>query len=294
MNKKILILGGDLRQFTVASEFKKDGFDVSVYGFDKNTPFVPFFIYNNLKDAIKDSDIIIMGIPISRDNVFLSAPYSEEDIKISEIINCLDSSKIVFGGIISKDIEKSLIDKDVLNFDYGVREELNIENVIPTVEGALSIAINETPYTLHGANVLVTGFGRIGKILSKALASLGAFVTVSARKTEDLSWIDCFSYKKIKTQNICDNINKYDIIFNTIPFTVIDEECLKRVKKNAVIIDLASKPGGVNFKYAHLLNLKVIHALSLPGKVAPETAGKIIKNTINNILSELGVKIWGI
>ncbi len=294
MNRKILILGGDLRQFTVASEFKKDGFDVSVFGFNKNTPFVPFYIYNDLKAAINDNDIIILGIPVSRDNVYLNAPYSEEDIKISEITNCLDSSKIVFGGIIYKSLENSLKEKDILNFDYGIREELNIENVIPTVEGALSIAINETPFTLHGANVLVAGFGRIGKILSKALSSLGAFVTVSARKIEDLSWIDCFSYKKIKTKNIYENINKYDIIFNTIPYMVIDEECLKRVKKNAVIIDLASNPGGVDFKYARLLDLKVIRALSLPGKVAPETAGKIIKNTINNILSELGVKIWGI
>lgn len=294
MNRKILILGGDLRQFTVASEFKKDGFDVSVYGFNKNTPLIPFYIYQNLKDALKDNDIIISGIPVSRDNIYLNAPYSEDNIKISEIAEYLDSSKILFGGIISKDFKNELNKKDVLNFDYGIREELNIENVIPTVEGALSIAINETPFTLHGANILVTGFGRIGKILSKTLSSLGANVTVSARKTEDLSWIDCFSYKKIKTKNIYESINKYDIIFNTIPYMVIDEECLKRVKKNAVIIDLASNPGGIDFKYAKLLDLKVIRALSLPGKVAPETAGKIIKNTINNILSELGVKIWGI
>lgn len=294
MNRKILILGGDLRQFTVASEFKKDGFDVSVYGFNKNTPLIPFYIYNNLKDAINDNDIIILGIPVSRDNVYLNAPYSKEDIKISEIAEHLDSSKIVFGGIIYKELESKLKEKDILSFDYGTREELNIENVIPTVEGALSIAINETPFTLHGAKVLVTGFGRIGKILAKSLSSLGADVTVSARKIEDLSWIDCYAFSKIQTKNIHENINKFDIIFNTIPFMVIDEECLKRVRKNAVIIDLASNPGGVDFKYAHLLDLKVIRALSLPGKIAPETAGKIIKNTINNILSELGVKIWGI
>ena len=74
---------------------------------------------------------------------------------------------------------------------------------------------------------------------------------------------------------------------------VIDEECLKRVKKNSVIIDLASGSGGIDFKYAKLLDIKVIRALSLPGKIAPQTAGIIIKNTISNILTELGVKIWG-
>ncbi len=294
MNKKILMLGGDLRQLTVGDEFRAEGFDVSFYGMDNKTISIPYYIYNTLEEAIKDNDIIIAGIPTSRDNIYLSTPLFSSDIKLSDIENLMDSSKVFFSGLICEPLKKSLKKNGVLYFDYGTREELTVENIIPTVEGALSIAINETPFTLHGCNALVCGFGRIGKILAKNLDSLGAKVTASARKLEDLSWIDCFGFEKIETKNIYEYINRYDIIFNTIPFPVIDEECLKRVKKNSVIIDLASNPGGINFKYAKLLGIKVIRALSLPGKVAPETAGKIIKNTISNILTELGVKIWGI
>ncbi|MBE7029654.1 MAG: dipicolinate synthase subunit DpsA [Ruminococcaceae bacterium] len=294
MNRKILILGGDLRQLTVAKEFKNDGFDVSFYGFDNSTESIPYYIYSDLEKGILENDILIMGIPLSRDNLYLNAPFSKKNIKLSEITEYSDSKKLLFGGILNSSFKSELKAKNILSFDYGLREELSVYNVIPTVEGAISIAINETPFTLHGSNILICGFGRIGKILAKSLSSLGVNVTVSARKLEDLSWIDCYGYKKIKTKNIYDNINKFDIIFNTIPSLVIDEECLKRVKKNSVIIDLASGSGGIDFKYAKLLDIKVIRALSLPGKIAPQTAGIIIKNTISNILTELGVKIWGI
>lgn len=293
MNRKILILGGDLRQLTVAKEFKNDGFDVSFYGFDNSTESIPYYIYSDLEKGILENDILIMGIPLSRDNLYLNAPFSKKNIKLSEITEYSDSKKLLFGGILNSSFKSELKAKNILSFDYGLREELSVYNVIPTVEGAISIAINETPFTLHGSNILICGFGRIGKILAKSLSSLGVNVTVSARKLEDLSWIDCYGYKKIKTKNIYDNINRFDIIFNTIPSLVIDEECLKRVKKNSVIIDLASGSGGIDFKYAKLLDIKVIRALSLPGKIAPQTAGIIIKNTISNILTELGVKIWG-
>ena len=97
-------------------------------------------------------------------------------------------------------------------------------------------------------------------------------------------WIKHFSYKQcIK------NIKTYDIIFNTIPALILDEEILSNVKKDALIIDLASKPGGVDFEAAKALGVRVIWALSLPGKVAPVSSGAIIKDTIMNIIKELGV-----
>jgi dipicolinate synthase subunit A len=83
-------------------------------------------------------------------------------------------------------------------------------------------------------------------------------------------------------------LGDYDIIFNTIPNMILTEERLRTIKKDALIIDLASKPGGVDFEAAHRLGIKTVHALSLPGKVAPVTSGCVIAQTICNILSERG------
>ncbi|MGM9936476.1 MAG: dipicolinate synthase subunit DpsA, partial [Candidatus Ornithomonoglobus sp.] len=77
--------------------------------------------------------------------------------------------------------------------------------------------------------------------------------------------------------------------FNTVPALILTGEVLEKVRQDTLIIDLASKPGGIDFDAAAELGLRVIWALSLPGRVAPVTAGIIIKDTITNILSEMEV-----
>lgn len=138
---------------------------------------------------------------------------------------------------------------------------------IPTAEGAIEIAMSETPITLHLSRCLVLGYGRIGKILSKMLAGIGAKVTVEARKFADLALIEGHGYEAIHMNDLKENIGGFDVIFNTIPSMVLDEDTLKKIRKDTLVIDLASKPGGVDFEAAKQLGIRVIWALSLPGKV---------------------------
>lgn len=165
----------------------------------------------------------------------------------------------------------------------------HIPNAVPTAEGAIEIAITETPFTIHGSKSLVLGYGKIGKILSKDLYALGAQTYVEARKYADLAMIEGHGYEPLPLDNLKDHIHEFDIIFNTIPSLILDDEILTKVKKDALIIDLASKPGGIDFDAAKTYGLKVIWALSLPGKIAPVSSGAIIKDTIMNIIKELGV-----
>lgn len=69
---------------------------------------------------------------------------------------------------------------------------------------------------------------------------------------------------------------------------ILDESLLGAVSKNALVIDLASKPGGVDFEAASRLNRRVVWALSLPGKAASMTGGEIIARAVVNILQERG------
>ena len=75
---------------------------------------------------------------------------------------------------------------------------------------------------------------------------------------------------------------------NTVPAQVLNRPELEDLMPGCLILDLASKPGGVDLAAAGELGLTVIWALSLPGKVAPVTAGAAIKSTIYNMLRELG------
>lgn len=139
--------------------------------------------------------------------------------------------------------------------------------------------------TINGSRCLITGFGRIGKVLAKMLYGLGADVYVSARKKEDLAWIELLGYTAVDNSEITE-FGSFNLIFNTVPSMVLDAQVLAKIAQDALVIDLASMPGGVDFDSARRMGILTAHALSLPGKVAPKTSGEIIKNTIFNMLEE--------
>jgi dipicolinate synthase subunit A len=170
--------------------------------------------------------------------------------------------------------------------DYMLRDELAIKNAIPTAEGAIEIAISETPITLHNSKCLVLGYGKVGKILAKSLDALGAKTYVSARKYADLALVEGHGYIPLSVSESKLRLDEFDIIFNTVPALILGEAELRKTRRDSLIIDLASKPGGVDFEAAKELGLHVVWALSLPGRVAPVTAGIIIKDTITNMLRE--------
>lgn len=279
MYKKISVIGGDLRQKTVYELLEKEYPNTALYGFEG---------CNSLPES-KIGDIIILPMPLTFDGENINAPFSSEKISIDTVINALNPHCIVFGGKIPNFVINKLDEKSIAYFDYLKREELAIKNAVPTAEGAIELAISETPYTLHSSKCLVLGFGRVAKALAIRLIGLGAKTTVCARKCSDLAIAEGMGAGALYLKDLYDNIGAYDIIFNTIPAQILDKSILKEVHKDSLVIDLASKPGGVDFDAAKDRNLKIIWALSLPGKVAPYTSGKIIKDTIINILNELEV-----
>ena len=131
------------------------------------------------------------------------------------------------------------------------------------------------------------GFGRTGKVLAKMLDGIGAKVHCEARKNEDISWIKAYGYTPVHLNDLNSELGKFDVIINTIPFTILDSERLDLVKEDAVIIDISSNPGGVDRKAAREKNKKVIWALSISGKVAPLTSAEFIKETLYHVLKEL-------
>ncbi len=278
----ISVVGGDLRQLTLARLLREDGYPVKVAGFDKgpgNTFETP--------DGIWESEVIILPIPASHDAKCVNAPYSENPIYIDP--DNLSHAKLILGGNISEPLKNIFDSIGAKYIDYLKRDELMIRNAIPTAEGAVEIAFSELPITIHSSNCLVVGYGRIGKILSDMLRNLGANVTVSARKCSDLSWIAARGCTPVHNSDLANEISGFDAIFNTVPAMILDKNVLMQVHPDTLIIDLASKPGGVDFATAKDLGLKVIWSLGLPGKTAPITSGKIIKDTVINILSETEV-----
>jgi dipicolinate synthase subunit A len=288
-NKKFTIIGGDLRSVKLANTLQAEGNRVYIYGFNKAGFKLGMEESKDLELAIDESDVIIGPIPCSNDGETINAPFHSEKIYINEVFKTMNKNQLFMAGKISEKIAHLSEIFNVYYIDLLEREEMSILNAIPTAEGAIQVAMEEMPITLHNSNSLVLGFGRIGKILAKMLHGIGANVFVEARKYSDIASIKSYSYKPVLLNELKSELGKMDVIFNTIPSVILDIELLSCLNKECLLIDLASKPGGVDFEKAKMLGIKTIWALSLPGKVAPVTAASFIKETVYNILEELGV-----
>lgn len=130
--------------------------------------------------------------------------------------------------------------------DFLTREDFTVLNAIPTVEGALELAMAEMPVTLHRSEALVIGYGRIGKLLCKNLQALGAHVTAAARKDSDFAWMDAHGVSHAHTMKLDGMLSRFDVIFNTVPHLTLPSARLREVRSDCAIIDLASAPGGAD------------------------------------------------
>lgn len=272
MKNSILAIGGDLRLSYATAAFLEKGFFAEHIDVENKT----------LETKIKSADILLLPVPVSTDGKNLNAPISETKLSLSYIAEVAGDKKIIFGGKIPKVFKGKI-------YDYLEREDFKTLNAVPTAEGTLEIAMRETEHTIAGSRTLVIGFGKIGKMLCKMFSGIGAYVCATARKAQDIALINAYGYESAKTAEIGKIISGFDIIINTVPERVIGDELLLKVKKDSLIIDVASVPGGLDIEKARSIGIKALWALSLPGKVAPKTSGKIICDTVLNILSETGV-----
>ena len=288
MEKSISVIGGDLRIVRLVEMLVKDGYKVYTYGLEMSEELLSLNVEmsSTIEEAVQNSKVVVGPIPLSSDRKNVSTPFSKVKLDLDVFLNALKGKKLIAGNILDFFKEK-LSNEKIEYIDLQKREEFAVLNAIATAEGTIQIAMEETQRTLHGSRVLVMGFGRIGKILSKMLDGMGSKVSCEARKDEDIAWMKAYGYDPIHLNNLNDRLGEFDIIINTIPFLILDEKRLALVKDDAVIIDLASNPGGVDRKAAKDKKLKLIWALSLPGKVAPLTSADFIKEVLYHVLEEI-------
>ena len=286
---KFAIIGGDLRVIKLAIMLARDQNEIFVYGLEKaeelkNNPNIKYC--ESIKKAIQEVEIVIGPIPFSSNGKTINMPFSDKEVTIREMMHVINAKVLIAGGI-TPEVYEMANDEYIEIIDIMKREELAVLNTIATAEGTIQIAIENTNKIIHGSEVLILGFGRIGKVLARKLAGLSAKVTCAARKDEDLAWIQAYGHKATNINTIGENLRQYDIIINTVPHIILNEERLQYVKNECLLIDLASNPGGIDKKAVKDNQLKFVWALSLPGKVAPTTSAEFIKDTIYNIIKEI-------
>lgn len=269
-----LIIGGDTRNLKLADILIQNGHTVQTMALGEE--YSP-----SLQEPY-----VIGPMPFTTDGVMLNAPLAKQPVKLNDFTDITKQCKMIIAGKIPKQLRQHFEEQGILVYDYLDYEEINIYNCIPTAEGAIEIAMNTLPITLHGSSALVIGYGRIGKILANKLKLLDVNTVVLCRKNTDHALCEANGLDSIFPYELESNIQKMDVIFNTAPAPVLDSHKLSKIKKDCVVIDLASAPGGCDFAYGKEAGIKIIHALSLPGKVAPVTCANILYKVIAHIIEE--------
>ncbi len=178
---------------------------------------------------------------------------------------------------------------------YARREEYQIAIARLTAEGAIALLRPETG--LSGAHILLLGYGRIARLLARELQKAGALVTAAARSGEQRAWAEAEGIEALPLDALSGALDRFDVIIGTIPAPVLTEPLLALVRKDALLLELASAPGGIDAAAAHERGLRYIRAPSLPAKYAPERAAVILRDAVYAAAAEplprLGLAVTG-
>jgi dipicolinate synthase subunit A len=261
------IIGGDKRMLYAAKAFQESGAEVLLCGFDTLTEKC-----TELLDCAEQSDMIVLPVrPMNGEAIAM--PFAKKAVGMKALADAI-GEKPVFTGFADS----------VKVYDYAAREDFAVYNAALTAEGLLSEIGREYEGSVFGSRILILGYGRIGKVSARYLKALGAEVTAAARKSATRAWSELDGVKAVDYSDL--ELKYYDIIVNTVPAMILDAAALNSMCTTTLIIDLASMPGGTDFRHAQEKGIRAIHALGLPGRTAPMTAGRIIKDTICTIIKE--------
>ena len=291
---RLAVLGGDLRQISMARELAERGYTVSVWGLGKASLLHPLPAFEDWREAVKDADAVILPLPVTEDGVRIRSPLHDgEPLRWQTLLESISPHVKLLVGKATECILDLAKEREICVADYFLNEGLQLKNAMVTAEGAISLAMARLPVTLDGCQTAIIGYGRIGKFLAERLIALGASVTVYARREDALTEArlhHCrgrllWSQEQDK-RVLAQEISPYRVIFNTVPCRLLERDELCHVPKSCLLMDLASLPGGIDFKAAEELGLAALWATALPGKYAPESAGQILGETVDEMLRD--------
>ena len=284
----IAVIGGDARQLEVIRKLIELDAKLSLIGFDQ----LDHGFTGASKEQVDEVDFSTVDsivIPVSGTNLQgqVETIFSNEKILLTEdILKKTPEHCVVYSGISNSYLDSIVSSSNRKLVKLFERDDVAIYNAIPTVEGTIMMVIQHTDITIHNANIAVLGLGRVGMTVARTFAALGAKVRVGARRTEHIARIFDMGLTPFHLSELKNNVTDIDVCINTIPHPILSANVISKMPAHTLIIDLASKPGGTDFRYAEKRGIKALLAPGLPGIVAPKTAGQIIANVLSQLLGE--------
>lgn len=289
---QVLLLGGDARQLEIIRKLTELDASVTVCGFDG--------LHSSLDGAVQAEfdeqlfvgiDALLLPAVGTDDEGIIHAVFSDRQLKLTEAhIAKLPKHCKVYAGMAKPYLRQLCEQNGIALVELFDRDDVAIYNSIPTAEGAIMMAIQNTDFTIHGSTSMILGLGRTGFTLARTLQGLGSKVKVGVRRSEQFARASEMGFEPFYMGVLQQQVGNIDLLFNTIPTMIVTAQIIANLPSRAVIIDLASKPGGTDFRFAEKRGIKAMLAPGLPGIVAPKTAGRIIADCLTQLILDDSIK----
>jgi len=271
----VAILGGDARELEVIRGYLEAGCAVRTYG------VIPSDAYGHLaaespEAAVAGAQVIVTPMPGPGPDDTLYAPHAPAPIRVRrDLLAAAERGAHYFGCWATATMHAAGAPLGIRFHHLVDDDELMVLHAISTAEGAIALTIQHTPHTIHNADALVIGYGRIGSLLARDLRGLGARVTVAVRRPAVAvrAFADGYATCACTPAALRAAIADVDLTYTTAPEWLLDRAVLGQARPGALVMDLASPPGGMDHDAARALGLNVVWARAQAGS-APRHAGQ--------------------
>ncbi|MBM6803695.1 dipicolinate synthase [Mediterraneibacter glycyrrhizinilyticus] len=278
---KIAVIGGDKRQVYLARILAKKGYEVAVYGLCERVHDERIREATSVKEALKEVDAAVGPVPFIRSGK-ITGTYEIPDMNVEMLFDELPENAVFFAGNIPSEVRRYAEGKGLRACDMMIDELVAARNAVATAEGAVAEAIARSPVNLTKSRCLVLGYGRCGRMLMRLLKSFFCKVIVSEKDNTRAADAFVLADGIVSEAELTDAVGNVDFIFNTVPERILSEERLRHVGKNTWILDIASAPGGVDYRATEALSVNAVLLPGLPGRYAPASSAEILADFIEN------------
>ena len=263
---QIAFLGGDRRMTLCAERAKEEGHATFAAVGGEG------LLSHEVLTGVREASLLVLPYPATRDGVHIVGTH----IPFSALP--LREGATVAGGAIPSAWHR----EHVLFYDVAKEEPFLWRNARLTAEGALATAMTATGRGLWGVETAVLGYGRIGAQMARLLASLGARVTVYARRPAVRAAAEAEGYR---AEALSFPLTLPEaVVFNTLPPDVTPRFSLT---KGALCYDLG---GGlpVALSDGEGGEVAVTALRGVPGVFAPLAAAEVYYDALRPFLDGEG------
>lgn len=282
---RFAVIGGDKRTEHLAAQLLRDGHRLRSFALERAALPPEISRESCLQSCVYGADCVLLPLPAERGGR-LHAPLSAEELGMPALIEALWPGQLLIGGALREETVTAALRGGLRVADLLRQPALAVGNAALTAEGAIGRLIEHSERALWGGRALVLGWGRIGRILALRLSALGAQVTVAARSARDRAMAEALGCAAADYAGLDGILGDFDFIVNTVPARVLTEGMLCLIRPDALLLELASPPGGFDRTLAQNIGLHAVAAPGLPGETAPEAAALLLQKAVYAAIEE--------